>query len=163
MTIQIRHAEPADAEAIARIFSAPRAAWGTLQLPYASIESYRKRLTDRPEGQYQLVALIEGVVIGSASVYTNPNARQRHAGGIGMAVRDDHHSKGVGSALLRELLELADNWLNLRRVELDVYVDNAPAIALYRKFGFEQEGVKRDFAYRGGQFVDALFMSRLRR
>jgi putative acetyltransferase len=163
LTIHIRHAELSDAEAITRVMTAPRATWGTLQLPYTSTETYRKRMSDRPDGSYQLVALIDGDVIGAASVYTATNVRLRHSGAIGMAVRDDHHGKGVGSALLRELIGLADNWLNLRRLELDVFVDNDPAIALYKKCGFEQEGIKREFAFRDGRFVDAIFMARVRR
>ena len=59
-------------------------------------------------------------------------------------------------------LDLADNWLNLTRVELSVYVDNAPAIALYEKFGFEVEGTHRRFAYRGGEYVDSYSMARVR-
>ena len=67
----------------------------------------------------------------------------RHVGSIGMAVRDDWQGRGVGTALMEAALDLADNWLNLTRVELSVYVDNAPAIALYEKFGFEVEGTHR--------------------
>lgn len=57
-----------------------------------------------------------------------------------MGVAVAWQGKGVGSRLLGELLDIADNWMNLRRVELTVYTDNAPALALYRKFGFETEG-----------------------
>jgi putative acetyltransferase len=42
-----------------------------------------------------------------------------------MAVRDDWQGKGVGTALMEAALDLADNWLNLTRIELRVYVDNA--------------------------------------
>ncbi|MCF5102577.1 GNAT family N-acetyltransferase, partial [Pseudomonas proteolytica] len=70
--------------------------------------------------------------------------------------------QGVGSQLLGAALEVADNWMNLHRVELTVYVDNEPAQALYRKFGFETEGRLRDYAVRDGVWVDALSMSRLR-
>lgn len=52
--------------------------------------------------------------------------------------------------------------MNLRRVELTVYTDNEPAIALYRKFGFVEEGTLRDYAFRDGEFADALSMARLR-
>ena len=45
---------------------------------------------------------------------------------------------------------------------LRVYADNAPAIALYEKFGFEIEGTHRRFAYRNGEYVDAHIMARLR-
>ena len=60
------------------------------------------------------------------------------------------------------LIDAADNWLDLKRLELTVYVDNAPAIGLYRKFGFEVEGTRRADAFRDGKFVDSLMMARVR-
>jgi putative acetyltransferase len=80
-----------------------------------------------------------------------------------MTVRDDWHGRGVGSALMQAALDLADNWLNLARLELEVFVDNAPAIHLYQKFGFCIEGTLVQYAYRDGQFVDTYTMARLRR
>ena len=59
-------------------------------------------------------------------------------------------------------LDLADNWLNLTRLELEVYSDNEPAIRLYERFGFEREGVLRQHAFRAGQYVDSIMMARLR-
>jgi putative acetyltransferase len=71
------------------------------------------------------------------------------------------HGRGVGSLLMQSLCELADRWLGLLRLELEVYADNEPAQRLYRRFGFEPEGVHRAFALRDGRFVDALSMARL--
>ncbi len=79
-----------------------------------------------------------------------------------MAVRDDWQGKGVGTALMGAALDLADNWLDLTRVELTVYTDNAAGIALYEKFGFEIEGTHRRYAFRNGEYVDAYSMARLR-
>lgn len=163
MEILIRHAEIGDAEMIHSIYTGPRAVWGTLQLPYASVEKYRKRIAEQPDGQYNLVALVENEVVGQITLGTYPgNPRRKHAGHIGMSVRDGFHGKGIGSALMREILMLADNWLALKRIELEVFVDNAPAIGLYEKFGFESEGVQRAFAYRDGAYVDTLRMARVR-
>ncbi|WP_282373566.1 GNAT family N-acetyltransferase, partial [Pseudomonas sp. PS02290] len=70
--------------------------------------------------------------------------------------------KGVGSRLMAAVLEVADNWMNLHRVELTVFADNEAALALYRKFGFETEGRLRDYAIRDGVLVDAISMARLK-
>ena len=48
------------------------------------------------------------------------------------------------------------------RLELEVYVDNEPAIRLYERFGFVREGTMRQYAFRDGVYVDAYLMARLR-
>ncbi len=79
-----------------------------------------------------------------------------------MAVRDDWQGKRVGTALIQAAIDLADKWLNLTRLEIEVFVDNAPAVRLYEKFGFRIEGTMVDFAFRDGSFVDTHGMARLR-
>jgi putative acetyltransferase len=125
MEIVIRHAEPDDYEAIHRIFSGSRVIEGTLQLPLPCAQMWRKRLSERPESLYALVACVGGEVVEDLGLETYPTLwRRRHVGQIGMAVRDDWQGKGVGTALMEAVLDLADNWLNLTRVELTVYTDN---------------------------------------
>lgn len=159
----IRRAEPSDAEALHRVYSTPGVIRGTLQLPYPSAENWRKRLAESPDGTFNLLACVEDEVVGQLGLYTFPNQpRRRHVGQIGMAVRDDWQGKGAGSALMHAMVDLADRWLNLSRIELEVYTDNKPAIHLYEKFGFVTEGTHRQFAYRDGQFVDVYAMARLR-
>ena len=163
LTITIRHATPDDAPALVRIFSGPRAITGTMQIPYTSEEARRKRLADAPEGTYPLVAVVDGEVVGQLTLHTYPNRpRRRHAGDLGIAVHDDWQGQGVGTALMAAAIDLADNWLNLTRLGLEVYTDNEAAIRLYTKFGFEIEGTLRRVAFRDGQFVDSYAMSRLR-
>lgn len=161
--IEVRRATPDDAEAIQRIFDQPLAVWGTLQLPYASAEQRRKRLMEASDNSFPLVAVVDEEVIGQLSLYTQSRPRRRHVGALGMAVRDDWHGRGAGTALMVACINLADNWLNLRRVELEVYADNEPALRLYKKFGFEIEGRLVDYAFRDGEYVDAYVMARLRR
>ena len=64
---------------------------------------------------------------------------------------------------VREIKEVydADNWLNLKRIEITVYVDNKRAIGLYKKFGFEVEGESKDYAFRNGKYVNAFHMARV--
>lgn len=160
----IRRAEPSDIDALHRVYSAPGVIRGTLQIPYPSLENWRKRLAEPPDGMFNLMACVENEAIGQLALHTFPSSpRRRHVGQIGMAVRDDWQSKGAGSALMRAAVDLADKWLNLSRLELEVYTDNEPAIRLYKKFGFVIEGTLQQFAYRDGQFVDVYAMGRLRR
>ena len=80
-----------------------------------------------------------------------------------MGVHDAWTGQGIGTALLTALLDTADRWLGIWRVQLTVYVDNAPAIRLYERFGFEVEGTHRAYALRDGRYVDAHVMARLAR
>ncbi|MGH9201296.1 MAG: GNAT family N-acetyltransferase [Vicinamibacterales bacterium] len=163
-TFSIRHAEPSDHEAIRNVMAGPLAVRGTLQVPFPSAERWRRRLAEPPEGYVNLVACVEDDIVGQLGLITFPNVpRRRHVGQLLMAVRDDWQGKGVGTALMAAALEFADDWLNLTRLELEVFVDNEPAIRLYKKFGFLVEGTSPSFAYRDGEFVDVLVMGRLRK
>lgn len=164
MNISIRRTEASDYEAIHRILSGSRAVWGTLQLPFPSLEVWRKRIAEPPEGLIGLVACVDDEVVGQLSLHTFPNhPRRRHAAQIGMAVRDDWQGKGVGTALMQAAVDLAEKWLNIERLELEVYTDNEPAIKLYKKFGFVVEGTASRFAFRDGEYVDSYYMARLRK
>lgn len=163
MTISIRRAEPADYTAMHRIFAGPNVVWGTLQLPFPSLETWRQRLAEPLEGAYSLVACIEDEVVGQVHIQTFPNKpRRQHAGQLGMAVRDDWQGQGVGTALMQAAVDVADNWLNLLRLELEVFTDNEPAIRLYQRFGFVVEGTLARYAYRDGQYVDVYPMARFK-
>ena len=160
--IRVRAREPHDVEAINAIMTCPGVIAGTLQLPYRSVEERRERYGQHHPETHSLVAELDGRVVGLLGLHTETMARRRHCAGIGMGVHDDAQGRGVGSALMRAMLDLADNWLGLQRIELTVYTDNAPAIHLYQKFGFTIEGTARKYALRCGHLVDAHHMARLR-
>lgn len=161
-SIVIRRAEPGDHPAVRRIYDAPLAQADTLQLPFPSLELWRARMQPVDPNAHLLVAEADGELVGQVGLYVSGNARRRHVADLGMGVRDDWRGRGVGSAMLQAVLDLADGWLQLRRIELQVYAENAPAIALYARHGFVEEGHHRDFAFRDGRYVDAVSMARIR-
>lgn len=161
MTINIRHAEPSDYAACALIYAQPLAAAGTMQIFLQSAEVWKKRLETIAPLDRILVAVVDSEVVGNLGLHLATNVRRAHVAGIGMAVRDDHQGEGVGTALLRAAVDLADNWLNLLRLELTVYADNEPAQRLYRGQGFVLEGTHKAYALRHGRYVDAHAMARL--
>ena len=159
--ILIRALEPGDLPDLTEAWNQPLAYAGTLQLPFTSLEAREKRHAAASPNLRRLVAVIDGKVIGALGLERFDN-RRSHVGQFGMAVHDAFAGRGAGSALLAAAIDLADNWLNLRRLELTAYADNARAIALYQRFGFEREGLHREHAWRNGAYVDALAMARIR-
>ena len=161
--IVVRRCEPDDFEAVWRIFQDESAQSGTLQLPHPSREMWRKRMAELPDTDFMFVSCVDGQVVGQAGLHSAARSpRRAHAMMIGMAVRSEWQGKGAGSALMGTIVDLADNWLNVFRLELTVYTDNERAIALYRKFGFETEGTHKAYALRDGRYVDSYAMARLR-
>jgi putative acetyltransferase len=160
--ISIRSAEPEDAEAIHAILRCPRVVANTLQLPWRPLDYTRQRFTASGGDRHTLVAVVDDRVVGQLGLHLQENPRRRDIATFGMAVHDDFQGRGVGSALMTAMLDLVDNWLGIRRVEMEVWADNAAAIRLYEKFGFEVEGVGRQYGRRAGELVDAYFMARLR-
>lgn len=162
MDILIRHLNQGDSSAVAKILAEPSVMLGTMRLPYAPEERVAERIIPK-EGAYKLGALVNGEVVGIALMQTFPEIpRHNHVGEIDLiGVREDMQGKGVAKALLSELLDLADNWLQLERTGLLVWSDNSRAIKLYEAFGFEYEGTIRRYARRPGGHVDANLMGRM--
>ncbi|GAB4574319.1 MAG: GNAT family N-acetyltransferase [Anaerolineae bacterium] len=109
-----------------------------------------------------LVAVDEaGTIIGELSLNGSSRKALRHAVELGISVRWDWRGRGVGSALLERAITWAQAGGLIKRIELRVYARNAPAIALYRKFGFVEEGRRRAAVYQYGEYLDDLIMARL--
>ncbi len=159
--VTVRKAGGDDAPRLAEIWACPGVARDTLGLPYVSPERGKKLLEGLVAGDHSLVAEVEGKVVGSLGLHRNTN-RRTHLARLAMGVHDDYQVQGVGTALMKAAMDLADNWLNIKRVELQVYTDNARAIHLYEKFGFVIEGTHRAFAFRDGGYVDARTMARVK-
>jgi putative acetyltransferase len=159
--IVIRGIEVDDAEAIAATLASGNVIYNTLQLPYTSLDLTRDRLENLPEGDRMMVAVVNGKVVGQLGLHVN-TGRRAHVAALGMMVHADFQGQGIGTALMEAAVDLAEHWLNISRIELEVYTDNAAALALYKKFGFEIEGTLHDYAYRDGQFVDVYLMARIR-
>ncbi len=161
-SFEIRPSRPEDAAGYAHVFAGPRAVWGTLQTPYTPEEVWRARLSGQDPARHRgFVALVGDEIVANCNLRGAASPRRQHVWLLGMAVGAGWQGRGVGRALMRHLTELADS-MAVPRLELDVYADNLPAVALYREFGFASEGVKRLEAWREGAFVDALVMARLR-
>jgi L-phenylalanine/L-methionine N-acetyltransferase len=161
----IRRVEPADAEAIARMMGDPTVYPGLMQLPFPSVAAWAERLKTPPaDGSLDLFLIAErgGQPLGSAGLHpAGTRLRRRHVAMLGISVIGPAQGQGVGTALMQALVDYADRWAQILRIELTVYADNPRAIGLYRRFGFQHEGTHRAYALRDGVYVDTLSMARL--
>lgn len=160
--ISIRHAEIEDAEALFELHSHQSVYENTLQLPYPAKEVWRNRLANTNDLTTHLVAVINQQVAGILTIHQNASVRRKHSATFGISIHPNHQRKRIGKMLMNAMIDYCDNWLNIRRIELEVYSDNESGIALYHKFGFNKEGEAKDYAFRNGKYVDAIFMSRIK-
>lgn len=166
MNFSLRRCHLGDAPEMTRLMGESGVYANLLQTPHPSEEVWRKRLEamatpGNPDLMLVAVAQDEQVLAQAGLHSVSQSVRRRHAAMLGIAVSSEAQGKGVGSALMQALLDYADNWAHLLRIELSVFTDNAKAIRLYRRFGFEEEGVMRAYALRDGVYADVLAMARL--
>jgi L-phenylalanine/L-methionine N-acetyltransferase len=99
-------------------------------------------------------------VVGIIGLHVSPSVRARHSASLGIMIHKDYQGKGIGRALMSSILDLADNWLMLIRVDLEVFTDNERAINLYESFGFEMEGIRKYAIIKNGKYADDYLMAR---
>lgn len=160
MDIQIRHLEATDSHDIFDIYRHPSVSENTSQKPYLSSDQV-ERLFGHSD-HFTLVAELSEKVVGHITLFMTTKVRDRHCAGLGIAIHPEAQGKGIGKTLMQEVVNQADNWLNLVRLELEVHADNHSAIALYERVGFQLEGTKRLSTFKAGKYIDMLLMSRIR-
>src|SRR5215472_12186592 len=157
--IIIRPLRQSDANDIYEIMHMPNVLWGTAVLPSRTVDWWRKTIESwvTDEHWHVFVAETNGKVVGIISLEVG-KGRERHIGDIVMAVHDAYQGQGIGKMLMLTAIDLADNWLNLVRLELDVYADNERAIRLYHQSNFEIEGKMRSHTLRNGNCMNSYIM-----
>ena len=159
--VEIRPVRPDDDEAMYGLRRQPGSIDNTLAIPSIRIQETRGRIASLGPNDHSFLAVVEGQVVGMAGLHVG-TGKLRHTGSIGMSVHDRFQGQGIGRKLMAALLDVADNYLGLVRVELEVFTDNTRAIRLYERCGFEHEGRKRKHVWRHGEHQDVLIMGRVR-
>ncbi|NJD32923.1 MAG: GNAT family N-acetyltransferase [Gammaproteobacteria bacterium] len=137
-----------------------RAYLAQLEAP-ALAKTRRFVLDSLRNGAVHVVALAGREVVGWCDLRPKSAVTQRHSAVLGMGVVAEYRGQGLGSRMLAATLESGEA-RGIRRSELVVRADNAPAIALYRRFGFQVEGTCERYLTVDGIDHDVLLMARLR-
>ncbi|KPU43099.1 putative ribosomal N-acetyltransferase YdaF [Oxobacter pfennigii] len=136
--------------------------YGNNEFSY-TIEQERQVIKDYTEVKNRLflVAVIDGSICGTLTFWGNNRKRLEHWGEFGVSVIKKYWGKGIGTTLLDTLIKWAEAGKIIKKVDLMVREDNYPAIALYKKMGFQIEGRIRRAMIIGGKYYDFLYMGRL--
>jgi L-phenylalanine/L-methionine N-acetyltransferase len=165
--MQIRRAKRADAAALVEhikgivaepVKTAP--IYPDEVVDVATERSLIEQYTDSPSA-VMLVAEEDGAIVGDLTVRViSPRRALEHVASLGMSVRASHRRRGIGRALLEAGIAWAKD-AGVTRLELYVFADNAPAIALYEAMGFQHEGRRRHVIRFEDRYLDDLVMARL--
>ncbi len=104
-----------------------------------------------------LVALDGDKIVANASVEGNRTKRYAHRAELSITVLCDYWGKGIGSALMDGLISFSKE-ADYKSICLDVRSDNERAISLYKKFGFEEIGVYKDYFNINEKYYPAILM-----
>lgn len=125
------------------------------------IDFIRKKIDASIESSALLLCVADkDEIIGFLSAERGNFIRNRHNAYIVVGILGKGRSKGLGSCLFDNLMDWAKNQ-GITRLELTVMCHNEAAIALYKKYGFEIEGTKRNSLYVDGSYVDEYYMGKL--
>lgn len=127
-----------------------------------SVQGIRKMITEFKKSSKSsfFIALLNGQYAGYLVIIGQTAPRAEHRAGIVIGVKEEYQRKGIASALLKE----ADRWAEksgITRLELTVVKENEKAIALYKKVGFVEEGIRRNSLQINGKNTDELYMAKL--
>ena len=160
----VRRAEAGDAAALValgRAVGSEPGGWLITTSEWRSVgeeRRYLKALRAYADAAVYVAETPEGEIVGRLSLARDSHPASAHVADLGLMVAKSHRGQGIGTALL----EAAVAWgrrARVRKLELHVFPWNAPAIALYERFGFVREGYRKGHYRRDGEYVDAILMA----
>jgi RimJ/RimL family protein N-acetyltransferase len=164
VSVSVRPAAPRDARELVRLahdVGAEPEGWLISEGEWRSVREERRHLAvaRRSRDVAVLVAENDAGIVGRLSIVRDLHPACAHVADLGLMVARGHRRQGIGSALLTA----AEDWARgtgIRKLELSVFPHNAPALALYERHGYRQEGHRVGHFRRGNVYLDALVMAK---
>ena len=126
--------------------------------PLAAVREFVLRNLN--DGAPHLIAVDDQSVVGWCDIVPDVRESARRCARLGMGVDPDYRGRGIGSQLLEAALAAARE-RGLERIELQVLESNQVAVRLYKRFGFQQDGLLKNARKLDGQYENKIAMSLL--
>ena len=158
----IRPPRPEDSRLVYEYYRHPAVARTTLSLPSNEFSQTERWLERSNENQHRFLAVMDERPVGTIGLIVSTLPRRPRRASLGLMVHPDYWGRGIGRRLLAHVLQLADDWLNLVRVELGVFDSNPRAVRLYEREGFQEIGRRPMAAYGPDGWLTEILMTRCR-
>jgi len=113
---------------------------------------------NKDSNMFMIIGTVNGTIISAAQINSPLRKKIAHNSEVGISVRKEYWGKGVGTAIMGELIRHARERSTIRNIGLGVKVSNSNAIALYEKYGFVKIGVHKDYFHVDGNYDDEILM-----
>jgi len=124
------------------------------------LEEYKTFLTNSKVQQNTIILLVtlNEQIISIASIHSSQAARTKHVGTIGIVIKKEYWGLQLGNSLMEYLIEWAKQNNITRKIQLTCNEDNTKAIRLYKKLGFEIEGIIKEDTFIDGRYNHTVIM-----
>ncbi|RBP04464.1 GNAT family N-acetyltransferase [Rossellomorea aquimaris] len=131
------------------------------ELEKKPVQEEKERIQRRLDNDKEtlIVAEVNGVVVGSIEFRSQTTKRLSHTGSVSMSISKNYRDMGIGKALLKALLDWAEENPLIEKVSLGVLSTNQRAISLYKQMGFLEEGrLMKEYKLSHGKYIDDVLM-----
>jgi RimJ/RimL family protein N-acetyltransferase len=160
--VRLRRYEPADYTPLNHLFNGPAVLEGIgapWPQPVAGFREFVEKATAGGQPMFAIETVDDRTPIGGCGLM-DIHAPTRSAK-LGIWVAKPHWDRGYGTDATRTLCRFAFRYMNLHRIELDVFATNPRATRTYEKVGFQLEGTRRHGTFQEGRHADSHIMSLL--
>lgn len=125
-----------------------------------SVDEQREEIVSLKDkkASIMLLAMDGDEITGIATIHSSAKIKARHDGELGIVVAKKYQGQGIGTELIRQLIEWAKGNGVTTRISLDTRADNVKAVELYMKFGFIVEGCRKNSTLLDGKYYDLYVM-----
>lgn len=155
---RIRRADPRDARGVINCMQSVMDERVFLVSEYYLLTERGEQERIRSPDDLTVVAEKNEEIVGVLTIQRGMYRKNRHTANLGIAVKNAHRKKGVGSELISAgIVWCRENFI--KKLNLEVFSSNKGAISLYEKMGFSVEGIRKSQFVIDGTYVDDVFMT----
>jgi RimJ/RimL family protein N-acetyltransferase len=159
-TITVKEAKEDDAEGIKNVINSV-ASEKYYVVPERSREDWDEAIREIKNRKGLIItAQVDEKTVGMAHLVRGKFEKNKHVGFLGISIVNEFRGMGIGTAMMKYMMEWARRQKGLEKISLTVFSTNKAAINLYRTFGFQIEGISKRQYRIEGKYIDETIMGK---